>query len=283
MGCNHNNSYILVTESTVKLTWVRTVRDGDCGSSERNPDNERRSDNVQRAKTAFIDLGQCNAWEWLATFTVGSVADYEREIRGIWRWFQNWNTHHDAKISYLGVLEFGSKGRLHAHVLLSGVPESFYTPFKPSEYKKLPADLKRLYSLHKGGFGPGLCHCPWWKKGFSTLVPIDGRPQVISYLTKYMTKSNVAASVSFGGHSYFASRGLKRSEKQKIPADIASTMFSRVPASAWRKLSQYDGVLMTACYVLDKDKISGALWDYYKLCFEILQSGMLQQRIEEIL
>lgn len=53
MALNQGNYYILVTESTVKLTYVRTVPEPGMIAAERDPENGKRADNVRRAKTMF--------------------------------------------------------------------------------------------------------------------------------------------------------------------------------------------------------------------------------------
>ena len=57
MALNQGNYYILVTESTVKLTYVRTVPEPGMIAAERDPENGKRADNVRRAKTMFLDIG----------------------------------------------------------------------------------------------------------------------------------------------------------------------------------------------------------------------------------
>ena len=69
MALNQGNYYILVTESTVKLTYVRTVPEPGMIAAERDPENGKRADNVRRAKTMFLDIGQSNSWDYMGTFT----------------------------------------------------------------------------------------------------------------------------------------------------------------------------------------------------------------------
>ena len=56
MALNQGNYYILVTESTVKLTYVRTVPEPGMIAAERDPEKGKRADNVRRAKTMFLDI-----------------------------------------------------------------------------------------------------------------------------------------------------------------------------------------------------------------------------------
>lgn len=273
-----NNFYILVTESTVKLTYVRCVPDEGVSPSERNPDNGKRLDNVRRAKTEFLDIGQSNSWDYMITLTSG-CDDPAKDIRAIPRWLKDWNYHHHAQIRYLLLFEPGERRkRLHCHGLLKNVPEKFVRAYTSSEYAKLPPAVKKLYSQYKTETGTRLGTCPWWGKGWSTLVPVDGSPKVVSYMSKYMTKQNIAFTTEFGGHSYFASKGLNRPEKQKIPADIAGTMWSRVPSDSWySSFRNEDGALLSSCYIMDKDKLPPALWDYYNKIFFDLQEGNIRK------
>lgn len=274
MAYLHDNYYILVTESTVKLTYVRTVPAEGTEQAERDPSKGKAVKNVLRARTDFLDLGQSNMWEFMGTFTSGSD-NPEKDIKGARGWFNDLNYHHGWKIRYLMVFELGEQGhRLHAHLLLKDVPPEFYREYAPGEYAKLPPDVKKLYSQYKTDSGSRLATCPWWKFGWSTLIPVDGSPKVVSYMTKYMTKSNLEFTTKFGGHSYFASKGLNRPEKKKIPADIVGAMWSRVPAGSWFRSFSGDGDgLLSSCYVLDKDKLSPDLWLYYSQIYQGLQTG----------
>lgn len=276
MAYSLDNYYLLCTESTVKLTYVRMVPSEGVLVAERDSGKEKTVTNIRRAKRDFLDLGQSNQWDYMATFTSGSE-DPSNEIRAFSKWINNINTNHGWKVRYLALFELGDKGRrLHCHALLSGVPPGFIQCYGPADYVKLPPDVKRLYSQYKTEVGSRLAFCPWWKYGWSTLVPVDGSAKVVSYMTKYMTKQNLEFTTRFGGHSYFASKGLVRPEKKKIPADIVGAMWSRVPLDAWKSsFSGDDGRIMTSCFILDKDKISLELWDYYNKIYSDLQSGYL--------
>lgn len=267
--------YIVMTDTTCKLTYCRSPNEAGRRSSDREPDGQKRADNVRRAKTAVLDIGQSNQWQYMATFTSG-FEDPAADIRKLPKFLMNWNQKHGASIRYLLVYELGERGsRLHAHALLSGVPDAFIHRFQSSEYRALPPDLKRLYSRYKAPSGGSLVGtCESWKAGWSTLVPVDGSPRCVSYLTKYLTKSDVSLVTAFGGHAYFASHGLKRPKKCKIPADIASAVFDRVPAGAWYKsFLGDDGGLLSCCYVFDADKVDATLWSYYSTLYSELQSG----------
>ena len=293
------NYYIMVTDSTVKLTYVKSVPDKGCKVGIREEKNEKRVSNVSRARTEFLDLGQSNKWDWMGTMTSGTEGmNYTADIRGIQEFIHNYNHHHGCKIKYLIVFELGEKGRrLHAHMLLRDVPESFLRPYTPEEYKKLPADVKRLYSQYKTETGTKLCTCPSWKFGWSTMIPTDGSPKVVSYMTKYMTKGNVEFTTAFGGHAYFSSHGLKRPEKKKIPSSAVAAAFERIPSGTWfheckldstvsnwefitntdrttgkwTRVSKPNETVVSSCFMLDKDKISPELWEYYNSLYGGLQ------------
>lgn len=267
--------FITMTASSCRLTYCRSPNAGGQSSSERDPDGQKRADNVRRAKSAVLDIGQSNPWHYLATFTSG-FSDPARDVRRLPKFLMNWNRNHDASIKYLMVYELGEKfSRIHAHALLADVPDAFIRRFDASEYRGLPPDLKRLYARYKRPGGGSLVGtCPSWKAGWSTLVPVDGSPRAVSYLTKYITKSNISFVAAFGGHAYFSSHGLKRPIKCKIPADMATTPFDRVPADSWYKeFREKNGGLLSCCYVFDKDKIPAALWDYYTALYQDLQAS----------
>ena len=267
------NYYILATKSTIKLTYVRTTLEKGCDAPERDPSNGKRADNVRRARTRMLDIGQSNEWQYMATFT-SALEDPSVDIRRLSKWLNNWNTHHSASIKYMMVFELGEKGRrLHAHALLSDVPEKFIQRYSASQYQGLPANVKLLYSKHKDATGQTqLAFCPWWKYGWSTLVPVDGSPKVVSYMTKYMTKGTISFTTAFAGHSYFASKGLNVPQKKKIPADTVGAVWGRIPENAWcSKYENEPGKPLTMCYVLDKDKIPSDLWSYYTATYNDIQ------------
>lgn len=273
MSRRAENYYILVTDSTIKLSYVKSVPEKGCNVGIRNGENDKRASNISRARTKFLDLGQSNKWDYMGTLTSGSDGlSYEKDIRGIQEFLHNYNKNHGCDIKYLMVFELGEKGRrLHAHVLLADVPESFLRPYTPQEYKNLPADVKRLYSAYKTETGTRLCTCPAWKHGWSTLIPTDGSPKVVSYMTKYMTKGNLEFTTAFGGHAYFSSQRLKRPEKKKIPSSAAGTAWERIPQGTWFHDYKPDGVVLSSCYILDRDKISPELWEYYSSLYGGLQ------------
>ena len=137
-----DNFYILKTESGIKLTYVRSVPgEGDL-YGERNPENGKDVCNLRRAKSAFLDLGQCNQWQYMGTFTA-AADDPEKDIRRFAKWLKDWNRNHDSKIKYLLLFELGEKGRrLHAHTLLKDVPPDFVREYTKAEYSALPRDVK---------------------------------------------------------------------------------------------------------------------------------------------
>lgn len=277
-----DNYYLTLTASSIKFSYVAHVPDLDMKQAERAEDGEKTSDNLRRAKQAVIGIGQCNPWEYLATFT-SSAENPTAEIRALPKFIQNFNYRYKVKIRYLIIYELGEKGRrLHAHCLLSGVPDNFKREYRPDEYAKLPRDMKRLYSICKSEKGTRLCCCPKWKYGYSTLVPIDGSPRIISYLTKYMTKGNVSYTTAFGGHAYFASKGLKRPEKKKVPADIVSDVWQAIPSGAYySKYEDNTGNIVSYTYIVDRDKIDASLWEYYSTIFREINTLQVKHALTD--
>lgn len=270
-----DNHYLLVTESTVKLSYVRSVPAEGEVCAPRDVSHGKSACNVRRAKSAFLDLGQSNPWQYMGTFTA-AAEDPEKDIRRFPHWLNDWNHNHNAHIQYLMVFELGEKGkRLHVHTLLNNVPPEFVREYTKKEYQQLPRDVKCLYSQYKTADGTRMACCPWWACGWSTLVPVDGSPKIVSYMTKYLTKGNIEFTTKFGGHAYFGSKGLHRPEKQKIPAFAAATAWARIPADSWHSEFVQDGRLVSQCFVLDKDKLPVDLWQYYNSLFNSLQDGTL--------
>ena len=283
MGRRSENYFISVCGDCIKLTYVSSVPEPGESASERRSDGAKSLSNLNRAKKTFSEIGYCNPWDYMATFTSAS-ADPSKDIRGVVRWLQVLNSNHGWNIKYLLIFEVGSEGgRLHAHALLSGVPSDFVRCYSSSEYARLPRAVKLLYSQYKTDTGTRLSYCPLWKKGWSTLVPVDGSPKVVSYMTKYMTKGNIEFTTQFGKRSFFSSAGLKRLEKQKVPVDIAGTMWRRVPPGSWFTCYRGDnGLPASSCYVIDRGKMAPALWDYYTSIFGALQEGISGSALESL-
>lgn len=268
-----DNYFIIRTGDVIRLTYVKSVPAEGSVAPPRALDGDKATCNIARAKRNFMLLGQSNSWQYMGTFTA-AADDPEKDIRRFTHWMNDWNHNHNAHIKFLCIFELGEKGRrLHVHVLLMDVPPEFVREYTAAEYAALPRDVKKLYSQYKTETGTRLACCPWWKFGWTTLIPCDGSPKVVSYMTKYMTKSSVEFTTKFGGHSYFASKGLFRPEKKKIPVYAARTAFDRVPADTW--YSEYMGFNgpVSLCFVLDKDKLPPDLWEYYSDLYDHPQAS----------
>lgn len=156
-------------------------------------------ENRKRAKQVVWDLGRCNSFDWFITLTFSSeqVSDrYDYKICADYvKRFTKYLGKHGCR--WLIVPELHKDGAWHFHGLLSG-DIGFTRAHSPYTGKELFDDEGRpIYNIDN------------FQYGFTTAVPLDGSPKVVTYLTKYFTKQAMAA-IPKGCKRYWASRNLAR-------------------------------------------------------------------------
>lgn len=91
-----------------------------------------------------------------------------------------------SSVRYISVFEFQSRGAVHFHVLLWGLPDTIVASER---------DTRLVASI--------------WGKGYVDLVLTDGSPKLATYLSKYMSKMFLDQRLA-GKKAYISSQNIKR-------------------------------------------------------------------------
>ena len=181
-------------------------------------------DNMKRAKQMVWDLGRANHFDWWLTLTfspeqVDDRSDYKccsDALKKFTRYL------YDHRCRWLLVPDWDSHDGVHFHGLFSG-------------------DLKfvRAYSPYTGkplfdNHGRPCYNIADYKLGFTSAVPLDGSPAVITYLTQYYTK-NRKMQVPKGCKRYWASRNLIRPAVSYDLRDMMDFLRLRYAGSSFAK------------------------------------------------
>lgn len=180
---------------------------------------------VSRSRSAVFEIALCNEWDFFCTLTIDG-AKFERDNlpafqRALSQWIRDRRKATGYEYKFLLVPELHKDGEnWHMHGLLSGIP-----PFEICAFdESAPLDLQR------GGFKNWF---PYERKfGFCSLGAIKDRERVASYISKYVTKDFGAAAMKFGGHLYYASKGLNRR------IEIFDGVFE-MPPNEWEYENEY--------------------------------------------
>lgn len=162
--------------------------------SPKNSKNENKlKNNIIRARTTVQDLILCNDFQYFCTFTV-SPEKYDRyDLKTIYKAFakfiQNYNRLCDTKVSYIIIPEHHKNGAWHFHGVMSGIRQKDLT-INQNGYLDWTSYSKRF--------------------GYMSLSPIRSLEKVSSYIQKYITKDLSNTVTQLGGHTFYASKGLKR-------------------------------------------------------------------------
>lgn len=176
--------------------------------------NNIRKDNLKKSKDTIFDLVMCNEWSYFFTGTIDSKKYDSKNASALKpklrKWFENMvNRYH---ISYICIFEYHKKGGIHLHGLIHENPlfplrlvdsgtKSYYGFKKPMRDSTA---IKHGLDVSKGHI---VYNLSTWKFGFSTAIRCYGSQNSLSsYMTKYITKSNVKIM----GRYFWHSRDLKR-------------------------------------------------------------------------
>ena len=166
-----------------KLEWMTEIKESDAGDD---------SIRISRSRTIkkIYDIGRSNSWEWFFTFTFNpdkvnsfNYADTSKKL-------SNWFIYIKRKcpnMKYLVVPEQHKSGRWHFHGLFSNVSELDFV-----ESGLNTENGQTIFNV--GDYG----------LGWSTAIKLDGSSAVVSYMTKYITKS--LCEITKGKKRYWASR-----------------------------------------------------------------------------
>jgi len=193
-----------------------------------SPPSERvgkRQDNAGRAKMAFGRLCASNfSGSEIAVYATFTFREEKSLKDGYYlfhlftvRMRKKYGTH----VRYIAVPEFGTRNtkRLHFHALLWNIP------------------LELIKSERKTRYFAKL-----WKHGFIDLVETDNNPKLITYLSKYLSKSYKNPNL-FSFASYSCSRNVYRPEfissfvslylEHILPVDNLSLQYSKSYDTIW--------------------------------------------------
>lgn len=158
---------------------------------------------LSRSRSAVFEIACCNEWEWFCTLTLDPKkfdrSDLPTFQKALAQWLRDRRKATGFPYMFLLVPELHADGKnWHMHGLLSGIPPFEICSFSsdaPIDLRK--GDYKNWYRYER-------------KFGFCSLGKIRDRERVASYISKYVTKDFGAAAMKFGGHLYYASKGLRR-------------------------------------------------------------------------
>lgn len=158
-------------------------------------DDSSKKRSMRRTKQVVYDIAKSNDWEYFVTLTFNDKIvngyDYDEVVNGLSQWLKNMRKK-CSKLKYIVVPEkHPTSGRWHFHGLFMNCDE-----------------LGLVDSGLKTEKGQCIYNLGKYKKGWSTAIHVDGRPNVCTYLTKYYTKE--VFEISRGKKRYWASRNCDR-------------------------------------------------------------------------
>ena len=166
-----------------KREWMTEIKENSA---------EEESLRISRSRTIkkIYDIGRSNSWEWFFTFTFNpdkvDSLNYSVTSKKLSVWLMNIRKK-CPDMKYLVVPEQHKSGRWHFHGLFSNVSElDFSVSGKYTDAGQI------IYNVDSYGLG------------WSTAIKLDGSSAVVSYMTKYITKS--LCEITKGKKRYWASR-----------------------------------------------------------------------------
>lgn len=164
---------------------------------------EKLLNNLRRARNTIKELALCNDWDYFCTLTLDkskmdryNLSEFNKRLG---QFIRDERKRTGCNIKYLLIPEQHKDGAWHIHGLLKGLPKDSLVPVQ--------RDLRRKRQAYNWiGYSK--------KFGFSDLEKIEDIDRVSSYITKYVTK-NLGKGTEQEKKSYYASRGLMRSEEIK--------------------------------------------------------------------
>lgn len=156
-------------------------------------------ESLARSKRSVIELGINNTWSHFITITCDARKinryDYDLVLKKIIKQFNNFKFRFDSDFKYLLIPELHSDGAIHFHglIFISNVSRLIYLFFDYKSHSKVYYDNWLLKNI-----------------GANRFIPIvRDSNAVVYYICKYISKNNTRVF----SHSYFCSRGLKKSVK----------------------------------------------------------------------
>lgn len=141
---------------------------------------EPRSDSVKRSIDKAFEIGLSNDFRYFLTLTLdkSKIDRYDKDI--IYPKLKNWLSNRVSrnKMDYLLFAEYHKQKEneeqpaIHFHALINA------------------EGLQLWDSGLRTKSGQTIYNLPSWKYGFSRVIELDGRPAIVRYVTKYITKEN---------------------------------------------------------------------------------------------
>lgn len=202
-------------------------------------DDSAKKRSMRRTKQAVYDIAKSNDWEYFVTLTFNDKIvngyDYDEVVDGLSQWLKNMRKK-CTKLKYIVVPEkHPTSGRWHFHGLFMNCDE-----------------LGLVESGLKTEKGQCIYNLGKYKKGWSTAIRVDGRPNISTYLTKYYTKEMF--EISRGKKRYWASRNCNRPMEYKYLVEFGeneieemfeSEFYKKEVSSAHQKVSYYSASIYT--------------------------------------
>lgn len=204
---DYNGRLKLVHHNALRNKGLETVTQ--C-SPKGSISDEKRDNNIARAKSRVFELALCNPWNIFLTFTLDPRKydrdDLPRFRKDVSQFIRDCNKRHGLAIKYLLIPEEHKKGGWHMHGFLMGLPDAHLRKFTLEE--KLPK-----YIRDKLQAGQPVYEWQAYREkfGFCDLEPVHDEFAASAYVTKYITKDLDRTVKESGAHLYYCSQGLKRS------------------------------------------------------------------------
>lgn len=154
---------------------------------------------MRRTKQIVYDIAQSNDWEYFMTFTFDKAKvdrySYDDTCSKLSNWLKNMRKI-SKNLRYIVVPEQHKDGAWHFHGLFMNVDGLDFVDSGKRYNERI------VYNVGKYRFG------------WTTAIPTDGKPNVCTYLTKYITKD--VCECSKGKKRYWASRNCDKPIEYKF-------------------------------------------------------------------
>lgn len=172
-------------------------------------EREIRPDSIKRAIDKAFEIGLANDFRYFVTLTLDPAQIDRYDKDAIYKKFRVWLSNRVSRnqMDYIFFAEYhkqreGETERaIHFHGLVNA------------------EDLKLTDSGKTTKNGQVIYNLDGWKYGYSTVIELDGRPAIIKYVTKYITKGNTRI---FGKTYFSGGRTLKR----EVPTDFCNVDYA---------------------------------------------------------
>lgn len=155
---------------------------------------------LARSRSSIREYALCNDWEYFFTFTIDGEKheryDLKPFLQELLQWFQNLRKSKYPQLKYLLVPDQHEDGAWHFHGMISGIPAAPLPDWAPYELRERGDQEWTEYRL---------------RYGWCSLSPIRNPVGASFYVTKYITNKVARFASDKGLHTYYHTRGLRRS------------------------------------------------------------------------